>query len=430
MVLKLSSRMGLPMMSEPLCLHNGETAFERRFQAVLRSAWKYRTWHVIVADPGSGKTTGIIDLVRTTGSPSGTLSGRCYPILAVICPKGDENEQTLGNYLYRALGLPLRGHWSERKCKLMGLLVQHGVQCLVFDDAHDISIPHLTFIKELTDQGCLPPYNHRLGLCLVTAGRGNVMPLKETIDQPETLWIQFRHRLDKLQPFCRIAGHTSAEVQEILATLETACRETFPQLNLRQWSESIYSWLTHPLLDPTGSGRVVMDHVMKLVSTALEWSYEAGETDVSAETLQAAAELLTLGRDTIRLIDGAGPMVEIPQSDTVEQGSVPQAEAGEALAKDAPKQRSGHHDEVGETHRAVPSTNCSFSGPIELEAGRLLESIVEVVQCPACGSVSKAKVKGQSVVISPHPKRQSRPVRNVTRWMEQGTEWILVQKKE
>ncbi len=145
-----------------------ETPFEQRFQAMLRSAWHKRTWHVIVADPGSGKTTGIIDLVRTTGSPSGTLSGRSYPILAVTCPKDDENEQTLGNYLYRALGLPLRGHWSERKCKLMGLLVQYEVQCLVFDDAHDISIPHLTFIKELTDQGCLPPYNRRARCCPCT----------------------------------------------------------------------------------------------------------------------------------------------------------------------------------------------------------------------------------------------------------------------
>jgi hypothetical protein len=310
------------------------------------------------------------------------------------------------------------------------LLVQYGVQCLVFDDAHDISIPHLTFIKELTDQGCLPPYNHRLGVCLVTAGRGSVMPLKDTLDQQETLWIQFRHRLDKLQPFCRIAGHTRAEVQEILATLETVCREPFPQLNLRQWGDSIYGWLTHPLLDPTGSGRVVMDHLMKLVSTALEWSYQTGEQDVSAEMLEKAAELLTLGRDIVRLIDGAGPIVEIPPSDPTEQERVQEAEVGEAKASDAPKQRPPHHDEERETHRAVPSTNCSFSGPIQLEAARWLESTVEVVQCPACGSVSKAKLKGSSVVIAPHPPRKSRPVRNVTRWTERGTEWVLVQKKE
>lgn len=407
-----------------------ETAFERRFQAMLRSAWQKRTWHVIVADPGSGKTTGIRDLVRTTGSPSGTLSGRSYPVLAVTAPKNEESEQALGNYLFKALRLPLKGRWSERKCTLMEVLVQFGVQCLIIDDAHDLSLEHLIFIKELTDQGKLPPYDHPLGLCLVAAGRGATIPLKEIFDQPDTMWVQFRHRLDKLQPFCRIAGHTSEEVREILAALEKVYRETFPQLNLRQWSGAIYTWLTHPLLDPTSSGRVVMDHVMKLVITALEWSYAAGETEVRAETLQAAAELLTLGRDTIRMIDGAGPTIEVYSKDAAEQGSVQEAEAGEAPAKDAPKQRPSHRDEVGETQTEVPSANCSFSGPIQLEAAHWLESTVEVVQCPTCGSVSKAKVKGQSVVIAPPPPRKSRPVRNVTRWTEQGTEWVLVQKKE
>jgi hypothetical protein len=49
--------------------------------------------------------------------------------------------------------------------------------------------------------------------------------------------------------------------------------------------------------------RVLMDNLMKLVTTALEWTYAAGETDVTAQTLEAAAELLTLGRDAIRVID-------------------------------------------------------------------------------------------------------------------------------
>src|SRR6266700_7666116 len=35
------------------CPHNSETPFEVRFQGVLRHAWKYRSWPVIVADPGS-----------------------------------------------------------------------------------------------------------------------------------------------------------------------------------------------------------------------------------------------------------------------------------------------------------------------------------------------------------------------------------------
>jgi type II secretory pathway predicted ATPase ExeA len=48
--------------------------------------------------------------------------------------------------------LPARGHWSERKYLLFELLIQYGVECLIIDDAHDLSMPHLIFLKELTDQ--------------------------------------------------------------------------------------------------------------------------------------------------------------------------------------------------------------------------------------------------------------------------------------
>lgn len=313
-----------------------ETAFEKRFQAMLRSAWHKRNWHVIVADPGSGKTMGIRDMVKTAGSPA---------ILAVTSPKNNDDEQALGDQLFGALGVPSRGHWSTRKPKLMGHLHHYGTQCLIVDDAQDLSLQHLMFIKELTDQGRLQ-YDHPPGLCLVAAGRGDTIPLKETLDLPDIMWLQFRRRMDKLEPFCRIAGHTSEEVRDILAALETVYGELFPQLNLHQWSGVIYTWLTQPSLDPTRSGRVTMDYLMKLVTTALEWSYEAGDASVLAETLEKAAELLVLRRNTLRLIDGTGPRIEVYPKDIAEQGSEPQAETGEAPALDPPKQRLPHRDEV------------------------------------------------------------------------------------
>lgn len=49
-----------------------------------------------------------------------------------------------------------------------------------------------------------------------------------------------------------------------------------------------------------------MDDFMKLITIALEWTAERGKTEVRAETLEAAAELLTLRRDAIRVIDGEG----------------------------------------------------------------------------------------------------------------------------
>ncbi len=162
-----------------------ETPFEQRFQGLLRQAWKLRRWHVIVAEPGSGKTMGIRDLSATAQREAGMMGGRRYPVLAVTAPKNDPREAALGNFLLTALGLGARGRWSERKYLLYDLLGQYGVECLVVDDAHDLSMPHLIFLKELTDQLKLayPPYV--LGLCLVTAGRGAAIPLKDVFDQED-----------------------------------------------------------------------------------------------------------------------------------------------------------------------------------------------------------------------------------------------------
>src|SRR5260370_31476739 len=263
------------MKQAPLPLFEGfiETPCEQRFQGLLRQAWKLRRWHVIVAEPGSGKTMGIRDVSAQASREGGMVGGRHYPVLAVTVTKNDPKEAALGNFLLTALGLGARGRWSERKYLLFELLVQYGVECLILDDAHDLSMPHLIFLKELTDQLQLtsPPY--ALGLCLVAAGRGASMPLKEVFDQPEIMWQQFRRRLDCVHPYCRIASHTEAEVRNILLALERIYRPSFPQLNLRQWTGSIYTWLTHPLLDPPKSRQGIMDHLMNLSTTTPEWSY-------------------------------------------------------------------------------------------------------------------------------------------------------------
>src|SRR5947207_4927570 len=279
-----------------------ETPFERRFQGLLRQAWHKRNWHVIVAEPGSGKTMGICDLRDEASRQVGTIGGRRYPVLAVTAPKNDPKEAALGNFLLTALGLGGRGHWSERKYLLFDLLIQYGVECLVVDDAHDLSMPHLIFLKELTDHLQLS-FSQMLGLCLVAAGRGASIPLKDVFDQPETMWMQFRRRLDRIHPYCRIASHTETEVRDILRALERIYRPSFSELNLQQWTGSLYTWLTHPLLDPQKSGRVIMDHLMKLITTALERSYAESEIDVSPKHLKAAADQLTLGRDKLHVVD-------------------------------------------------------------------------------------------------------------------------------
>jgi type II secretory pathway predicted ATPase ExeA len=395
-----------------------ETAFERRFQAMLRSAWQRRSWHVIVADPGSGKTMGIRDLVKTAGQRS---------ILAIVTPKNNEDEQALGDQLFTALGLPLRGHWRTRKPKLMGHLHQYGTQCIIVDDAHDLSLEHLMFIKEITDQGRLQ-YDHPLGLCLVAAGRGNTIPLKETLDQPDLTWLQWRRRLDKIQPFCQIAGHTSEEVREILATLERVYREVLPQLNLRQWTSFIYTWLTQPVLDPTHSGRVTMGYLMKLVTTALEWTYQAGEPDVRAETLKEAAELLVLRRDTFRVIDGVGPDAPASQRDGTASTRVNETVQEQETVQKSEQQHTTETVEMAEEQvETSESSNCTFSGVVPIDIKRFTESSIAVVECPDCGRTrSLSPSKGVIRFPAHKPRKRQTPLTS-KRWAAKGpTDWDVV----
>ncbi len=90
-----------------------ETPFECRFQGLLRQAWHQRSWHVIVAEPGSGKTMGIRDLRDEAARAAGMVGGRRYPVLAVTAPKNDPREAALGNLLLGALGVGARGRLSR-----------------------------------------------------------------------------------------------------------------------------------------------------------------------------------------------------------------------------------------------------------------------------------------------------------------------------
>jgi hypothetical protein len=281
-----------------------ETAFEVRFQGLLRSAWHHRTWHVLAALPGSGKSLGIHDLVNHSGASKDAIGTTRFPVLAVRAPKNAAPEQALGMAFCAAFGILPNMPWYARRAWLVQAMAEAQVECIVIDDAQDLNLAHLAFLKELTDNLAAPPYERQVGLCLVTAHTGMAIPLKEIFSRPDTLWRQFRRRLDTERPFCVVQGHTEEEVRSILVAFEDIYRSQFPDLQLGRWTRSIFTWLTHATLDPDGSKRATMDHLTRLVTSTLRQTYEQGATDVDASVLQATAELMILRRDEITAIDG------------------------------------------------------------------------------------------------------------------------------
>lgn len=172
----------------PFILHEDflETAFEQRFQELLRHAWRQRSWHVIAAVPGSGKSLGIHDLVSHSGSCKEATGSTRLPILAIRAPKNAAREQALGMALAAAFGVVPSMPWYARRAWLVQAVASTQVECLIIDDAQDLTLSHLAFLKELTDNLAAPPYQRQVGLCLVTAHSGAVMPFKETFARPET----------------------------------------------------------------------------------------------------------------------------------------------------------------------------------------------------------------------------------------------------
>lgn len=225
-------------------------------------------------------------------------------------------------------------------------------------------------------------------------------------------------------PFCRVASHTSEEVRDILASLETVYQELFPHLNLRQWTGFIYTWLTQSHFDPTHSGRVSMDHVMKLVTTALEWSYEAHETDVRTETLEQVAELLILRRDTFQIIDGDGPS---------HSAHLWESASGAQASKTDKDQRDQHQDEQTECPdvqktvlQSTKPIKCTFSGIVPIDLQQFLDSGIHLVECPDCTSTSLLSPHKGILRFKSHNRLKTRSLSTESRWAKRQMVWATV----
>jgi hypothetical protein len=222
----------------------------------------------------------------------------------------------------------------------------------------------------------------------------------------------------------------------------------FPQLNLRQWSGSIYTWLTQPVLDPAASGRVTMDYLMKLVTTALEWTYAAGETEVRAELLEGAAELLVLRHDTLRIIDGAGPGIAGPHAESTaiarvrgtaaepvaSPGALPEYRPAVITARTttvapAPSAHNEHatgSDAVGDQQPPAKPTKCPFAGVVPIDATRFLDSGVALVACPRCARTRSLAPRKGVLRFPSHDKRKRHAPVTSQRWVMGDTIWEVV----
>jgi hypothetical protein len=178
-----------------------------------------------------------------------------------------------------------------------------------------------------------------------------------------------------------------------------------------------------------------MDNLMKLVIAALEWSYEAKATDIQAEWLERAAELLILRHDTLRIIDGAFPGIEANQASIAEhvQTSETQAEQvsspneEQKLPSSVPiEQATGARSRKKAMSQPAASVKCTFSGVVQISLKRFEGSGVTHVECPDCGRVWTLSPSGGVLRFKSHDKRKTNTNGSSVRWAMRETIWKVI----
>ncbi len=192
-------------------------------------------------------------------------------------------------------------------------------------------------------------------------------------------------------------------MRDILATLETVYQPLFPQLNLRQWAGTLYTWLTHPVLDPTHTGRVTMDNLMKLDTTALEWTRSGLEKRMCEPSGSSPPpSCLCCVMILLAIIDGAGPDAHAEDQD---------AETKDRANGKEPERQTVQENERASTTKTVEmaeepvqtsaSPKCTFSRTVvAIDLKRFTASSVTSVECPDCGrthSLSQSRASSGSL---------------------------------
>ena len=168
-----------------------------------------------------------------------------------------------------------------------------------------------------------------------------------------------------------------------------------------------------------------MDYLMKLVTTALEWTYEAGEMAVQTETREKAAQLLVLRRDTLQIIDGAGPSVAVSRPEGSEPGNAYGTEPQQET-----RQANGQQNTTQTVDAQVPpstSPKCTFAGVVAIDLTRFADSGVALVECPDCARLRSLSPRKGVLRFPSHDRRKLQTPVTGIRWAAKDkTDWGVV----
>ena len=140
-----------------------------------------------------------------------------------------------------------------------------------------------------------------------------------------------------------------------------------------------------------------------------------------------------LRRNTLRIIDGAGPTIENPPSESTEQGNGNGTKSETAPELEAVQADDGLHatetvETAQEQEHTSKTANCMFSGVvISIDLKRFTDSGINLVECPDCGRMRSLSPSKGVLRFKPHTRRKQQTPLTGKRWSVTGTtDWNVV----
>ncbi len=272
------------------------TGFSQRLLDILDLAYSSSHWFVVFGQSGDGKSTTLREFVRR--HPIERSDGvRQVPVVSTRVPTGRFAADHLVQALAQKFGALPNLRSSQMRQWLVTACVHQGVRLIVIDDAHELRVSQLNYLRELTDQ--IKDLGVDVGVVLLSVTNGKepkTQPIWRLIVDNGLETQQFSNRLDGTDPIVLVESLSRGEVGRVLQTLEEIYRTDFPELKLACWTKSVFGWLTDPRVDYARMGRVRMKAVRQIVEAALAEAAAKRMTglDEGGEMLQRASVRLAV----------------------------------------------------------------------------------------------------------------------------------------
>ena len=271
------------------------TPFAQRFEAFLNNLRKERRFGIVGAYTRNGKTWCIKDIVQNSGAYKRFGGDSRIPVIAI---RAADTVNDMIVSLCRSFGKMPNSRIYILKNWLFENIPLLGVEQIIIDDAHELTLNHFKFIKELTDTLEVERnYTPSVVLSSITSSK-SIGVYRKIINYSTEDWMQ--QFFERFRLAREVEGHTEEETGSILYTYEHLYKPLLPDIKLTEYTRNIFGWLTNTELDSNHTNRVAMEHLSKLIYNAAKLAaLDLKIKNIPLDLLHHVYEVFLTGKDRL-----------------------------------------------------------------------------------------------------------------------------------